>query len=346
MKSMIVTRRQDIPLFDEAFKLFWRKPVDEGMPFDLSLPDAGHRKRRSQFLPPSESSPGADTESIQDEIDPEMLALIPVYSEWEALRHRNFADMTGEEIAAVQRVITKLPKSLGFRRSRRYVRGKGRSIDARGVFRENIRYYGNPIILPTRKRKIKPRPVVLICDISGSMERYTRVLLHFMHTLTSSMFQVETFLYSTHLTRITHPIRQHSIDDALKYIGVDVKDWGGGTRTGEALKIFNQRWSRRVLGQGAIVMLITDGWDRGDARLLARQVKRLHMSCHRLIWLNPLLAMQEYQPLTQGAQALLPHVDDFLPVHNLASLEALVDKLNDLMWQREGKPDHFSYIQT
>ncbi|HLA43389.1 MAG TPA: VWA domain-containing protein, partial [Aggregatilineales bacterium] len=212
MKSMIVTRRQDIPLFDEAFKLFWRKPVDEGMPFDLSLPDAGHRKRRSQFLPPSESSPGADTESIQDEIDPEMLALIPVYSEWEALRHRNFADMTGEEIAAVQRVITKLPKSLGFRRSRRYVRGKGRSIDARGVFRENIRYSGNPIILPTRKRKIKPRPVVLICDISGSMERYTRVLLHFMHTLTSSMFQVETFLYSTHLTRITHPIRQHSID--------------------------------------------------------------------------------------------------------------------------------------
>ena len=151
------------------------------------------------------------------------------------------------------------------------------------------------------------------------MERYTRILLHFIHTVANHVYQVESFVYSTSLTQITHPIRHKSVDLALREVGYHVRDWGGGTQTGEALRAFNYRWSRRVLGRGAVVMLITDGWDRGDPDLLAAEMARLQRSCHRLIWLNPLLGVPDYEPLTRGAQAILPYVDDFLPIRNLAN---------------------------
>jgi hypothetical protein len=190
------------------------------------------------------------------------------------------------------------------------------------------------LLLPTRAPKVKPRPLVVLCDISGSMERYTRILLHFVHTLANSMYQVESFAFATRLTRLTRAVRHKSVDVALKECGATVSDWGGGTRTGDALRDFNFKWSRRVLGRGAVVLLITDGWDRGDPQALKREAERLQKSCHRLIWLNPLLGSPVYEPLTRGAQAILPYADDFLPVHNLASLETLARELWRVDWER------------
>jgi uncharacterized protein with von Willebrand factor type A (vWA) domain len=166
------------------------------------------------------------------------------------------------------------------------------------------------------------------------MERYTRVLLHFGHALANTLYQVESFVYSTALTNITHPIRHKSVDLALREVGQRVRDWGGGTKTGDALRTFNYQWARRVLGRGAVVLLITDGWDRGDPELLRQEAARLQRSCHRLIWLNPLLGAPEYEPLTGGARALLPYVDDFLPVRNLANLEMIVHELRNVDWKR------------
>jgi uncharacterized protein len=196
-----------------------------------------------------------------------------------------------------------------------------------------------------RAPKIKPRPLVLLCDVSGSMERYTRLLLQFVHTIAHSIFQVESFVFSTRLTRITLPIRRKSIDIALREVGTTVNHWGSGTRIDNALHTFNFYWSRRVLGQGAVVLLISDGWDRGDPELLKKEALRLQRSCYRFIWLNPLLGAPQYEPLTRGAQALLPYVDDFLPVQNLASLEMLARELWRVDWRRPERAPHTHLIQ-
>ncbi len=184
------------------------------------------------------------------------------------------------------------------------------------------------LTLARRERKTKPRPLVVIADISGSMERYTRLLLHFIYGLAQSRsLPVEAFVFSTRLTRITRQLRQKDIDQSLEDVSGVVHDWAGGTRIGEAIKTFNYDWGRRVLGRGAVVLIISDGWDRGDIDLLDLEMARLQRSCHRTIWLNPLLGSPGYEPLTRGMQAALPHVDAFLPVHNLASLEDLAAHL-------------------
>jgi uncharacterized protein with von Willebrand factor type A (vWA) domain len=261
-------------------------------------------------------------------------AIVPTYSDVELLRRKDFADMNADELAAAKHIMDQLPPSLGFRRTRRFRSGKGSQIDLRRVLQANLRYQGEILTLPTMTPRDKPRPLILICDISGSMERYTRIFLHFMHSFATSMDQVESFVFSVRLSRITRQIRHKSIDQALETVGHSVNDWGGGTRTGEALREFNFRWSRRVLGRGAIVLLITDGWDRGDPDLLSFETRRLQRSCHRLIWLNPLLDLPDYEPLTRGAQAILPNSDDFLPLRNLANLEDLVIALQSLNWHK------------
>ena len=163
------------------------------------------------------------------------------------------------------------------------------------------------------------------------MERYSRLLLHFIYSLAKGLEQeVEAFVFSTHLTRISRQLRGREIDRALEEVSREVSDWSGGTRIGDALKTFNFSWGRRVLGRGAVVLLISDGWDRGDPDLLKQEIGRLQRSCHRLVWLNPLLGSAQYEPLTRGMQASLPYIDDFLPVHNLASLEDLAAHLQNL----------------
>jgi len=340
LRALIVTRKRDIALFDEAFENFWKRPTEGWTELDLKSLGESRRKKKTQFLPPPDAAPDEQDEQPKPPVDSQLIAMVPIYSTQEALRHKDFAEMTGEELLLARRVIARLRWSLGVRETRRFRPGKGQQIDLRRVHRQNMRYGGEPIKLVTRAPKIKPRPLVMICDISGSMERYTRLLLYFMHTLAQSIYQVESFVFSTHLTRITRPIRHRSVDDALQEIGTKVSDWGGGTRTGDSLYNFNYHWGRRVLGRGAVVILITDGWDRGDPDLLRYEMARLQRSCYRLIWLNPLLGVPDYEPLTRGAQAMLPVVDTFLPVRNLANLEMLVKELWKVNWRRPAGPSH------
>jgi uncharacterized protein with von Willebrand factor type A (vWA) domain len=232
--------------------------------------------------------------------------------------------MMGEELEAVKRLIRALAFRLGERRTRRLRPGRGWHPDLRRTLRLSYKTGGEVWIWALRAPKFKPRPLVVLADISGSMERYTRLLLHFIYGLAQAQEQaVETFVFSTRLTRITRYLQNKNIEHALGDVSQAVQDWAGGTRMGESLKKFNFVWGRRVLGRGAVVLFISDGWDRGDVKLLGTEMARLRRSCHRLIWLNPLLGSPVYEPLTRGAQAMLPHVDDFLPVHNLASLEDL-----------------------
>ena len=338
LRTHLVAHPKEFAYFDEAFDIFWRRPSEGFTTLNLQSLGEKRQKKKTQFLPPLESTPGEDGDA-KNNLDPSLIALVPTYSKQERLRHKDFAEMSAEELEMAKRVMARMPDSLGMRKTRRFQNGKGRQINMRRLMKDMIRKRGDVTKLPTHRRKEKPRPVVLLCDISGSMERYTRVLLHFMHTLAGSLFQVESFVYSTDITRITRQIRQKSVDDALEDIGQTVLQWGGGTMTGECLHRFNWVWSRRVLGRGAVVMLITDGWDRGDIPLLLREMERLQHSCRRLIWLNPLLDVPEYEPLTRGAQALLPYVHDFLPITNLANLEVIVKALNDL----HGRPSAESY---
>lgn len=338
LRTHLVTHRKDLTHFDEAFDLFWRRPSEGFTTLNLQSLGEERRQKKTQFLPPLDSSPNEDSAPL-DELDSSMIALVPTYSQQERLRHKDFAEMTADELAMAKQVIAKMPDSLGMRKTRRFEAGKGRRINMRRLMKDMIRRQGDMSCLPTHRRKQKPRPVVLLCDISGSMERYTRVLLHFMHTLAGSLFQVESFVYSTDMTRITRQIRQKNVDEALEDVGQAVMQWGGGTMTGECLRRFNWVWSRRVLGRGAVVLLITDGWDRGDIPLLHTEMGRLRRSCQRLIWLNPLLDVPEYEPLTRGAQALLPYVHDFLPITNLANLEAIVKALQNL----KARPSADSY---
>ncbi|NJK80232.1 MAG: VWA domain-containing protein [Chloroflexaceae bacterium] len=346
MRALIVTRRRDLELFDEAFRIFWQRPANEMTTLDLSSLGERRRQKKTQFLPPPAATPDDPTsDEPKPAIDPSLLAIVPTHSQSEVLRHKDFANMTGAELQAAKDLMEELPWSLGSRVSRRYRASGGTQIDLRRIFRSNVQFADEFLTIPTRSRKTKPRPLVLLCDISGSMERYTRLLLHFTHTLANTMYQVESFVFSTHLTRITQHIRRKSVDVALRDVGTSVSDWGGGTRTGEALHQFNYFWSRRVLGQGAMVLLITDGWDRGDPDQLRTETRRLQLSCYRLMWLNPLLGSPEYEPLTRGAQALLPYVDDFLPVFNIASLESLAHELLRVNWRRPSRSPHAHLIR-
>lgn len=343
LRAYIVNHPKEFDYFDQAFEIFWQRPADGWTTLDLRSMGEERRKKKTQFLPPA-GAEQSEADSGSEEIDPSLIAITPTYSQQDSLRQKDFAEMTAEELAMAKQVINRLSSTLGMRRTRRFRTGKGQQIDLRKTLRESMRRGGDLVSLPTRISKEKPRPVVLICDISGSMERYTRILLHFMHTLAANLYQVESFVFSVRLTRITRQLRHKSIDDALNEVGHTVQQWGGGTNTGDALRSFNYVWSRRVLGRGAIVIMITDGWDRGDIGLLSREAERLGRSCKRFIWLNPLLDAPEYEPLTRGAQALLPHVDDFLSVRNLANLETIVDALQKINQPSTAAPYQKKYL--
>ena len=334
IRSLLVQHRQDLALFDEAFEAFWRKPQEGWTSLDLQAVGERSRKRQLRFTPPplrpaSEESPGFNNHRAHALDKPPLIQTTYTYSDREILRHKDFAEMTGEEIEAIQRMIPELVWRLDTRRSRRQKPGSGEQLDLRRTLRRNLKYGGEILTLARRHPKDKPRPVVIIADISGSMERYTRLMLNFIYCLSEGLQQrVESFVFSTRLTRISRQVQGNDVDFVLAQVARLVPDWSGGTRIGEALKRFNFEWGRRVLGQGAVVLLISDGWDRGDADVLRQEIARLQRSCYRLIWLNPLLGSQDYEPLTRGMRTALPYVDDFLPVHNLGSLEDLVRHLN------------------
>lgn len=353
-RSTLVTSPEQIPVFDVTFARFWHRltsptptndvPVEKHE-FDMPpAPGAEVGEEAQQRKRPDEGKPGqakersilavedTATESQDGEEDLEAPPEdVLVFSAREVLRKKDFSQFSPDEIAEARRIIANMTWRLGTRRTRRKEKAvHGDFIDYRRTLRHSMKHGGVPIELRRRRQKVRMRPLVLICDISGSMDRYSRLLLQFVHALEQGLDSVEVFVFSTRLTRITRELRKRNVDDAIEHVVRSVDDWSGGTRIGEAIKTFNYDWSRRVLRSGATVVMISDGWDRGDPKLLATEMARLQRSCRRLIWLNPLLGAPGYQPLTQGIRAALPFVDAFLPIHNLKSLEALAILLSDV----------------
>lgn len=331
-RCILVLRREDLPLFDAAFEFFWRNMTGQELDGQLlaEILPTTRMPRDRQLRLPRRPPPDDQGQSAPEREEIEFEVLL-TYSPGEALRQKDFAQFTWEEVRACQDLLKRMEWQIDERptRRRRPAR-RGRQLDFRRTLRSNLRYGGEPVQLAWRETRRERRPIVVLCDISGSMERYSRILLQFVHAISGGLRDVESFVFGTRLTRITRSLRQRDIDDAVDLVTKQVVDWSGGTRIGDAIKHFNYLWSRRVLGRGPIVLLISDGWDRGDPELLSRELGRLQRSCHRLIWLNPLLGAADYQPLTLGMQAALPHIDDFLPVHNLASLEQLGEHLSQL----------------
>lgn len=331
LRALLVQRPQDFALFDEAFRAFWRPPRGE-----WSTDDRRALGEQRRFAPSDHDTPPLPSTEDKHALAPIVDRVLPrtaamTFSDREVSRTKDFAEFTEMELEQARRALARLSWDVGQRRTRRWVASPhGRATDLRRTLPHNARYGGELLALPTRSRKVKRRPLVLICDVSGSMERYTRMLLHFVSRLAARSWRLEAFLFATRLTRVTRELKRPNGRTAARRIRESVTDWGGGTRIGEALHTFNARWRRRVMSGGAVTLLISDGWDRGDPEELGREMARLQRSVHRLIWLNPLLGSSDYRPLTRGMQAALPFVDDFLPVHNLESLEALAGHLNAL----------------
>jgi hypothetical protein len=253
------------------------------------------------------------------------------FSAVEILQSKDFSRLTPGELETIKRLIQTMRWRVSLRQTRRHIPDRqGSQLNMRRVMRSCVKHGGVPLRLSWKSRKYKVRPVVILADISGSMEKYTRLLLQFAYSVSRGLGQVECFVFGTRLTRITPQLRTKNIDRAIGEVAEAVFDWSGGTRIGESLAVFNREWSKRVLRRGAIVLIISDGWERGDVSTLRQEMRYLQHRCHRLIWLNPLLGQATYRPMVEGMAAALPFVDDFLPIHNLQSLEALAEHLAGL----------------
>ena len=338
LHAVFVNRRDQHDLFDQAFHIFWKDPklLERMMGILLPSVDGGEapppeeqamRRLQEALSQPQDENPESEQEEEQEE-EIELDAAMTV-SERELLQTMDFEEMSADEIEAAKRAIATMRLPITEIPTRRYQASQRQArVDMRATMRAALRSGGDSIPLKFRKRRTRPPPLVILCDISGSMSRYTRMFLHFMHAVTNDRDRVHTFLFGTRLSNVTRYLRHKDIDLAIEQVTDAVEDWSGGTRIGESLSDFNRFWSRRVLGQGAIVILISDGLDRDAGRGLQMEIERLHKSCRRLIWLNPLLRFDGFQPKSQGIQAILPSVDEFRPVHNLSSLEELIGALN------------------
>jgi uncharacterized protein with von Willebrand factor type A (vWA) domain len=322
-RSLLVSRPEHLYLYDRAFDLFWQAWAED----EQALPALDGRQPGPDSSSEEETNLDrqvGDSQSLEGEPSASQTAADYAYSAHEVLRSKDFAKLTPEELAEVRRTIHTMAWELEPCRARRKTSAPRRhALDMRRTLRQNLRYGCEPLTLAWRRPKLKRRPLVVICDVSGSMEHYSRLLLKFIYVIGNCLDKVEAFVFSTRLTRITRQIQCGDVDAGLDQVAASIQDWGSGTRLGEALKTFNYEWGRRLLGRGAVVLLVSDGLDRGDLDLLEREMRRLQLCCHRLIWLNPLLGSTDYRPLAGGMRTALPYVDDFLPVHNLASLEHL-----------------------
>ena len=332
LRAVMVHRHEQAELFDSAFDLFWRDPeagrhaaamaLLEGFkekakppPTSRRLSDAMRGDRRPPERPP---------EPQEERLDVTMTA-----SERERLQTMDFEAMSAAEIAEAKREIRRLVLPLDARRTRRFrADPSGPGTDLRATVRDSLRTGGEIARIARRRRIVRPPPLVVLCDISGSMARYAQVLLHFLHAVTNDRDRVSAFLFGTRLTNVTRQLRARDAEVAFEMVSHMVPDWSGGTRIGDSLSLFNRLWARRVLGQGAVVLLITDGLERDDPGELGQAMDRLRRSCRRLVWLNPLLRYAGFQPRSGGIRAMLPHVHEFRPVHNLASLRELVASLS------------------
>ncbi|MBX9457209.1 MAG: VWA domain-containing protein [Rhizobium sp.] len=326
-----VKRHEDKAVFDEAFDIFWRVRDFEGKLIQMlsrMTPDIGAKdKPKAAASRVSEALQSERPRREEERNEVEVDARFSV-SKSEVLRKLDFAQMSAAELAEARRQLGRIVLPMDTVSTRRFepASRQGR-VDARATLRSAMRT-GGDLILPKwrRRREIHP-PLVIIADISGSMSHYTRIFLHFMHVLTESRRRVHTFLFGTRLTNVTRAMRHRDPDEAIAICSDTVKDWSGGTQIGDTLATFNRLWARRVLAQGAVVLLITDGLERDDTEMLARETDRLHRSCRRLVWLNPLLRFDGFEARARGVRAMLPHVDELRAVHNLEAIGDLARAL-------------------
>jgi uncharacterized protein len=326
-RGILVSRYEHLRLFETLFNAFWRARVDSAAPKPQKTPRAPRHDAQTQ--------PALVTYMARKAAanDPEIEAAdrSGTYSDLELLQRKDFSQMTDEELESVKRLMQAMRWKACFRRTRRKVAAHaGNTLHMRRVMASAARHGGVPLALVWQARKWKQRPIILIADISGSMEKYARLVLQFFYGIAHSLRDVECFAFGTRLTRITGQLKLKNIDKAVDDAAREVVDWSGGTRIGESLQRFNRQWGRRLLRRGALVMIISDGWERGEVELLRTQMRYLQLRCHRLIWLNPLMGKAQYKPTVEGMAAALPFVDDFMPIHNLQSLSALAEHLAKL----------------
>ncbi len=355
LKCCLLSKHEQEAIFDQMFGYFWYMRHQQDKKGE-NTSGAVKRDERQMRLPPSERKRLAEhmnANEIRKELRQEMRPTErkrklsdskaqddeedsgdpqgTAYSAIEQLRKKDFENFTWDEVQEAKRLMAEMRWHLGLRPTRRMKPAhNGSRLDMRRMVRRNLRYGAEMIELTRREIKRKPRPLVIICDISGSMSLYSRLLLHFIHTVSNGLMNVEAFVFGTRLTRITRQLKRRDVDDAVRDVSKNVQDWSGGTRIGDALHFFNHHWAKRVLGRGAVVLIISDGWDRGDAGVLQIEMDRLQHSCHRMIWLNPLLGSPDYRPLTIGMKTALPFIDNFLPAHNLDSLINLGNLLSTI----------------
>jgi uncharacterized protein with von Willebrand factor type A (vWA) domain len=344
LHAVFVNRPEERQVFGQIFRLYWRDPRYLEHMMSLMLPALRNvaeertaesaARRAAEALLDGAGAPELpesikDTEDTEIQIDASQTA-----SGEERLRVLDFEQMSAEEAAAAKRMLARLSlpvKPIATRRLQ--ADPHGRRPDWRRTMRMSIRQGGEITRLHLRKPRTRWPALVVLCDISGSMSQYSRMVLHFVHAVANRQGQgwakVHAFTFGTRLTNITRHLRARDVDAALNAAGAEAQDWQGGTRIGGCLRAFNVDWSRRVLGQGAVVLLISDGLDRDDPALLAREMERLHLSSRRLIWLNPLLRWDSFAPRARGIRAMLPHVDAFRAAHSIASLEALAEAISD-----------------
>jgi uncharacterized protein with von Willebrand factor type A (vWA) domain len=332
LHAVFVKKHEQTLIFDQAFRIFWKRrgfmeqliammsPIAEPRS-DLKKPPEAGAARIAEALFKSGKAPERPKESL------ELDARFTMSSD-EVLQRKDFAQMSAAEIALAQAAIMRFRLSDDKIKTRRFVADeRGLRIDMRRTLRKSLRTGGAFIDLARRERATRHPPIVAICDISGSMSDYSRIFLHFLHVLTDSRRRVHTFLFGTRLTNVTRQLKSRDIDEALADLSREVKDWSGGTRIASSLHLFNRDWSRRVLGQGAIVLLFTDGLERDGSIALKLEMERLQKSCRRLIWLNPLLRYEGFEAKAAGIRTMLPFVDEFRAIHNLRSMADLVSAL-------------------
>jgi uncharacterized protein len=331
LHAVFVNRHEHSLLFDQAFRIFFRRRGYLDKLLAALLPQAPPRQQ-------VDAKPGARRieealltglpENERDKPEQEADARLTV-SDRELLQRKDFAQMSAAEIAAAKAAIKRLVLSLDEIKTRRLAPHRhGHIVDIRRTLRASLKAGGAVIDLKSLGPRRKAPPIVALLDISGSMSQYTRLFLHFLHAVTDARKRVYTFLFGTRLTNVTRALKRKDPDDALAAVSASVADWSGGTRIATSLRAFNREWARRVLTQGAVVLLITDGLERDGGERLEFEIDRLHRSCRRLIWLNPLLRFSGFEAKAKGIRSMLPHVDELRPIHNLESMQALVRALS------------------
>jgi len=334
LHACFISHPRQREVFDQAFHVFWRNPrllermmslvmpefrapgTDRGIELNQRLADA--------LQPGKNEAPSAQpTETVEEDFQATL-----TWSDREELREMDFESMSADELRDAERAIARMRLHLHPVPTRRFSLGRGERIDPRASLRASMRKPAAGISLVRRQRRTRAPAIVVLCDVSGSMSQYSRMMLHFLHALTSARDRVFSFVFGTRLTNITRHLSERDVDVALDSVSEAVLDWSGGTRIGQTIRDFNRHWSRRVLAQGAVVLLITDGLDRDVGEGLSAEMMRLRRSCRRLVWLNPLLRYDGFEPKALGAQAMLPYVDDFRTIHNLNAMSDLARVLS------------------